>query len=66
MGRPIRRISERLDKQINEMVKKIREVFGIKISKVEATKIIAWKSRSYNMTMTHRKLLEILGDKNEQ
>ena len=65
MKRPIRLISENLDKQIDEMIKKIKESFGIKISKIESTKIIAWKSRSYNITMTHKKLLDILGDKNE-
>jgi hypothetical protein len=57
-------ISEDLSKEINAMVEKIRDYFGINISGIEASEIISWKSKKYNAQLTSDKLIEILGGKN--
>jgi hypothetical protein len=56
-------ISSELSGQIDDMVKKIKEFFGLDISAVQASRIVSWKSRSYNITLTEKKLIEILGGK---
>lgn len=56
----IRFISEELDKEIENMIKKIKEVFGIEITKKNASKIVAWKSRQYIIPLDAKKLREIL------
>jgi hypothetical protein len=56
-------ISEDLDNQINKKIKEIEEFFGIKISYIDASKIISWKSKRTNIQLTSDKLLEILGGK---
>jgi hypothetical protein len=56
-------ISIELSNDIDEMVKKIKEVFGLDISKIQASKIIHWKQKSYNVDLTSKRLLEILGSK---
>jgi len=57
------RPSVQLEKEIERMTKKIKEAFGYLLNKTQATKIIAWKSRNYNLQLSEKKLLEILGDK---
>ena len=59
----IKAICPELSEQVNSMEKKIQEIFGIKISKIQASKIIAWKSKSYHVPLTEKKLVEILGGK---
>ncbi len=56
-------ISEELENQIRNMQKKIKEVFGLEISKIKASKIIAYKSRLSNLQLNEKKLIEILGGK---
>jgi hypothetical protein len=56
-------ISKDLSEEIDKMVIKINDFFGIKISGVDASKIISWKSKNYNMNLTSDKLIEILGGK---
>ncbi len=53
-------IDESLREQIENMQKKIKEIFNIEISKVKASKIIAYKNKSSNLNLTEKKLLEIL------
>lgn len=55
-------ISNKLNSQIDDMIKKIKSNFGITITRIEASKIIDWKSRSFKVTLSAKKLLEILGD----
>ena len=59
----ILRPSVQLEKEIDRLQKKIQETFSFPLTKIQATKIIAWKSRSYNLKLTEKKLLEILGEK---
>lgn len=56
-------ISRDLAEQIEDMVKRVKEFFGLDITGVQASKIISWKSKSYNLTLTEKKLLEILRGK---
>jgi len=58
----VKLISNELDGQIVSMINKIRESFGLTISKIQASKIVAWKSSKYNVPLTEKKLIEILGD----
>lgn len=53
-------VSKELSEQIDDMVKKINEFFGMEISAVAASKIISYKSKQYNITLTEKKLIEIL------
>lgn len=57
-------ISTELSEDIDRMVNKIQEVFGLKISKIQASKIIACKSKFYNINLTEKQLVEILGGRN--
>jgi len=54
-------ISKDLENQIETMQKKIKEIFGLEISKIKASKIVAYKSRKANLTLDEKKLIEILG-----
>lgn len=56
-------ISSELSEEIDKMVGRVNDFFGIKISGVEASRIISWKSKNYNMNLTSSKLIEILGGK---
>ena len=56
-------ISETLNGQINEMILKIKDSFNLDITKIQASKIVAWKSSKYNVQLSEKKLLEILGDR---
>ena len=67
MPKIIRLISEDLDKETDSMIKKIQDSFGIEITRKNASKIIAWKSRQYTLPITAKKLKEILtGGNNEK
>ena len=54
-------ISEDADKQIRDMQKKIQETFGMPVSYVKASKVVAWKSQQYNINLTAEKLMKIIG-----
>jgi hypothetical protein len=54
-------ISAELSNQIEEMIKKIKEYFGMDINGVQASKIISWKAKCYNVQLKEKKLIEILG-----
>jgi len=56
-------IAKELEEQIKNVQKKIKEIFGLEISKVKASKIIAYKSKISNLSLTEKKLIEILGGK---
>ena len=59
-------ISINLNKQIEEMIFKINNLFGIDITKIQSSKIVAWKAKSYNINLTEKKLLKIIGDKEDE
>ena len=61
MVQKIKYISNDMDNEILRMQKNIEEVFGIKISRVNASKIVAYKSKHYNIQLTAKTLLEIIG-----
>jgi len=54
----------RVPKSINEyavtLKKTIEKNFGLKISKVQALKILNWKAKKYNIHLTERDLIKIL------
>ena len=54
-------ISPELSKQIEDMVKRINEFFGMEISAVQASKVIAWKAKSSKVLLTSQQLTDILG-----
>ena len=56
-------ISPKLSKQIDDMIEKIRDSFGLNITKIQASKIINWKATKYTIKLSEKNLLEILGDK---
>jgi len=57
-----RLISPELDSEIKNMIKKIQSIFGIEVSIIDATKIIAYKSRNHSMNITPGKLREVLNN----
>ena len=61
----IRLISVDLDIEIQRIINKVHEMFGIKPTIKQATKILAWKARNYNINLTAKKLKEILGGDDE-
>lgn len=56
-------ISSELAKEINDMVKRVNEFFGMDITFIQASKIIAWKSRMSKLNLTSQELTGILGGK---
>lgn len=58
-------ISKNLSNEIEEMVSKIKEVFNLDISKIQASKIIAWKSHNSNAPINKNRLVDILGSVDE-
>lgn len=57
----VTRVPEEYEKEVEAMVKKIKDSFGITIPKLKASKIILLKSKSTNYILTEKKLLEIIG-----
>jgi hypothetical protein len=53
-------VSSELNKEVERVRKIILDKFAITISKVEATKIISWKSQNYNIPITESILLKII------
>ena len=56
-------ISTDLMDEIKAMIDKIRDSFGIELSKIQSSKVVAWKSKSFALQLNEKKLLEILGNK---
>ena len=56
-------ISTDLDKEMNDMIKKIDESFGITLTKVQSSKVVAWKSRNHKAQLTEKQLIQIMGDR---
>ena len=61
MVRIVKLISPELDKEINGMIKKIRDAFGLNISYTKASKIVAEKNRFSHYILDEKKLIKILG-----
>ena len=59
------RFSLSMQREVLSMQSRIKKVFNIDISQYQASKIIAWKSRNSNIILDDRKLLQILGGKDE-
>ena len=59
----IKAISPELSLEIEEMVKKIQEAFGINLTKIQASKLVGWKSKSSKLELTSERLMKILGGK---
>jgi len=59
------RVSKKLADEIENMIGKVNENFGLELNKVQASKVIAWKSQNSHINLTSKKLLEILGDRDE-
>jgi hypothetical protein len=59
----LKRISEELAEDIKNKKKEVDDFFGLEISEVDASKIISWKAKKYNVQLTAEKLIEILGGK---
>lgn len=50
-----------LSEQIDAMIKKIKETFGINISRVKASKLVAYKVKNTSFTFKSDEILKILG-----
>jgi hypothetical protein len=56
-------ISIELEEEIKETVRKVKEVFGLEISKLEASRIIAQKNKKYQEIINLDKLRKMLQEK---
>lgn len=56
----IKYISNDLNEEIGNIQKAVEKAFGIKINKVQASRVVAWKSRKYKINLTREKLGVIL------
>lgn len=54
-------VPDEYEVEVQKMVKKIQDKFGIKIPKAKASKIILLKSKSTTYTLTEAELIKILG-----
>jgi hypothetical protein len=61
----VKAISPKLEKEIENMVLKIKELFKLDIGKIEASKIIAYKSKNSRLILDEKRLIKILGDNDE-
>jgi len=59
----IKAISPELSLEVDSMIKKIKEAFNINLGKIQASKVIAWKSKNSQLQLTDERLLKILGGK---
>lgn len=58
----IRKIISSDEHDVNmNMQKKIEQVFGIRISYVKASRVVAWKAKNSSVTLTEKILLELIG-----
>lgn len=60
-------VSPDLSLEIEDMIKKINHSFkGFSINKIQASKIVAWKSKTSRLALDEKRLIEILGGNNVQ
>lgn len=50
-----------MEVEINRMIRTIQEKFGVRLTKVQASRLIAVKSRNSSIIIDHKRLLEIIG-----
>lgn len=55
--------AKELDIEVNKMLNKIKIAFGIELSSIQASKIVAWKSKVNQTKINQTQLVEILGGK---
>lgn len=53
-------VSLDFEKECEKIVEIMMKSFNVRLSKVEASRYIAWKSRNYTRTITKKDLLEII------
>lgn len=59
----LRAISKELDDEIKRMIKNIKNILGYPDIKIkDACKVLAWKSRQYKVTISNKKIREILNE----
>lgn len=56
-------VSPELSFEIEEMIKKINQSFHFPIGKIQASKLIAWKSRNSRLELNEKRLIQLLGVK---
>ena len=56
-------ISTDLDEELNRVQAQIKKTFQISLSKIQCSKIIAWKAKTYKPVIDSNQLLKILGGK---
>lgn len=56
-------ISVDLNIEIEEVLKQIKKAFNIELSKIQCSKIIAWKAKTYKPVIDSNQLMKILGGK---
>jgi hypothetical protein len=54
-------IDAELNEEIDRMIKRIKETLGLKISRVKASKLIAYKIKNTVFTFKSDELLKLLG-----
>lgn len=59
----IKAISPELSLEVDNMIKKIKEAFNLDISKINASRLVAWKSKNSQLQLTTERLMKILGGK---
>lgn len=53
-------VSLDFEKECEKVIAIMLKSFNVRLSKVEASRYIAWKSKNYNMRITKSDLLEII------
>lgn len=56
-------VDKDLSESIDKMVKKIKDTFNIEISRVKASKLVAYKDKNTSFTFKSDELLKLLGGK---
>lgn len=56
-------ISVDLDIEIENVLCQIKKTFNIELSKIQSSKIIAWKAKTYKPRIDSAMLMQILGGK---
>lgn len=57
----IKAISPELSLEIESMITKIHDAFNLNLFKIQASKLVAWKSKNSTLQLTEKRLIEILG-----
>ena len=56
-------VSPEFSIEIDSMIKKMNDIFKFPLTKIQASKIVAWKSRNTRLSLNEKRLIEILGVK---